>query len=407
MKQTLRLFNTFTPVYYWNSKATERHVVNQGGTSSSKTMSIIQVLIMKAVTSKVVITIAALTHNSFERGALKDFKELLGSSSNLQKLIVDPSLVEGPYIFKNGSKLEFIHLKDVSSAKHGKRDYLFINEANHIPYDAADAMIMRTFIQIFYDFNADAKFWVHDEILVKKNSVLFISNYTHNPYIAKEVLTTLLGYKDDFTKHPKDNFKKNRWHVYGLGKTGVAEGVIFDTINYVKFLPINMSKVGYGLDFGFKNDPTALCRCGYYNGEIYAKELIYETNLLSQDLVERFKSLGISKKDIIIADSANQEGIAYLQLKGYNVISVVKPKVLTSLNAIREYQINITMDSYNWSEEQTNYKYAKKNGRFTNTPNDEHNHLWDALRYWFVTVFKSSLKPRSKKPRGRRVRVIN
>lgn len=427
---SIRIFESFTPVYYWNRDSKKRFVVNQGGTSSSKTYSIDQVLGIKAIKEKAVITVVAKTANALERGALRDFKTLIDSSSNFRALIEDPSLVRGPYRFKSGSVIEFVNLNDPDNAKHGKRDYLFLNEANTIDYEAARQLMIRTRNQIFIDYNPDARFWVHDELQGKEDCDFFISNFKHNPWCPEETVKDLLEYKRKWetsgnqnlrkryvrTGKPEDflawdrtsnKFWKNKWYVYGLGLTGIVEGVIFDDIHWINHLPLGMIKKAYALDFGFKNDPTALAKCGMKRGNVYGKELIYETGLTTPDLIHRIKLLGINKKDLIIADPANPDAIAQMQRKGFNVVPATKGpgSVEAGLDALRGHDIYLTRDSKNWKKEQENYKYAKKNGQWTNKPIDAWNHLWDDLRYYYQHFYPTRrIRKRSRSPR--KVKVI-
>lgn len=408
----IRLFPTYTSVYYWNRDSKKRFVVNQGGTSSSKTYSIMQVLCKKALDSKVTITIVAKTANSLDRGALRDFKTILTTSPYLKYSIKDPTLVTGPYRFKNGSIIEFVNLNDASNARHGKRQYLFLNEANTIDFEAVQQLMVRTAKQIFIDFNPDSKFWVHEDIINRPNADYFISNFKHNPYCAPQTILDILDYRrkwlesiirDKNGKILEQNvYWRNKWYVYGLGLTGIVEGVIYQDVEYVLRLPRSLRKRAYALDFGFANDPLALCVAGIRNSKIYAKELIYETGLTTPDVIKRFKNLGITKDDLIIADNANPEAIEQIRRAGYNIIPCKKGpgSVKTGVNALQERQIVLTHACKNWKREQENYKYAQKNGVFTAEPEDKHNHLWDALRYWYQHWFrptKLKTKPRHKR----------
>ena len=404
----IRLFPTYTPVYGWVKNSIKRFIINQGGTSSSKTVSILQRLAHIACEEPgVTITVCAATSDALLRGAVRDFKNLIKDSLVLEKLLVNSRLVAGPYEFVNGSVIEFIHLDDEGNARSGKRDYLFLNEVNQIHKGVCDQLIARTSRKIFMDYNSDAEFWIHEEYINKVDVDFFISNFTHNPYCPEEVINTLFGYKYK-GEETGSHYWKNKWQVYGLGMTGVVEGVIFDNINWVNFYPIvNRVKQAYLLDFGFKNDPTALSKACEVRKEIYAKELVYDTGLTTPDILDIFIKFKISKKDLIIADSANLDAIAQMQRKGYNVVPASKPpgSVLAGLNALREKDINITKDSVNWKKEQENYKYKQIRGRFVNEPIDDHNHLWDGLRYWNQYFYPPKIS-KGKKP-IRKMRVIN
>ncbi len=430
IKQSFKLHDFYTPLYYWNRDSLKRYRVNQGGTSSSKTWSIMQLLTNIAVKKKTRITVVAQTADSLERGALRDFKEQLKLSDNLKLFIKDPDLVRGPYQFLNGSVMEFKNLKDGASARHGKRDILFLNEANSINYEAASQLMVRTSETIFIDYNSDARFWVHKEIIPRKNCDLFISNYKHNSYCPAQVIEELLEYKKkwetsgnlvlrqvfeesrtkaDFKAWDKTSNKywKNKWYVYGIGLTGVTEGAIFEEVFYRNLLPLGLKKVAYAMDWGFTNDPTTLLKAGMRRGKIFAKELLYETHLTTPDVIAKFKKLGINKKDLIIADNSNLDAIQQIRNAGYNMVPAKKGpgSVKGGINALLGHEIHLTNDSKNWQVEQENYKWKKNKGEWTNDPIDDYNHLWDGLRYWYQHFHKPA-KKNSRARQQRRVRKV-
>jgi len=420
----VKLFKSYTDVYFWNRDSRKRIKINQGGTSSSKTYSIMQHLSHECLRKKQTITVVAQTQGSLDRGALRDFKSLLNESELLRYCIKDASLMTGPYVFKNGSILEFVNLNDPKTARHGKRAILFLNEANYINYEAVRQLIMRSG-QVFIDYNPDTEFWVHDEFIGRDDVDLFISNFTHNPYCLSATIQELMSFRDNFHnsgnqelrdiyeqtgdredylawERTSSTYWKNKWYVYGLGKTGIVEGVIYQEVNWVPFLPIGMVKVGHALDWGYTQDPTAICRVGMSMGEIYGRELLYEKGLTTPQIMHKLPTLGISKRDLIIADSSNPDGIAQMQNKGWNVVPAYKPpgSLAAGVSALQGEKINLTKDSYNWKREQMDYKYKEKNGIFTNEPIDANNHLWDGMRYWRQYFYDPrKMRKRSRRPK--------
>ena len=442
-KKLVPLFSTYTTVYDWIKESvdlsTKRFIGLQGGTSSSKTYSTLQVLCELAIEKKRVISVVASTSNSLEKGAIRDFKKLLSDSNILRACIVNPKLVRGPYEFKNGSIIEFIHPKNLDDAKHGKREILYLNEINHLDKDICDTLIVKTSERVFFDYNSDHKFWVHTDLLEdRKDEVdFFISNYQHNEYVPKEVVKDLLRYKRKWQEsgdrtlfvrwkksgNPRD-FKKwdatsssywrNKWHVLGCGATGIIEGVIFPNINWIHLLPLNLNKRAYCLDFGFANSPTAISLCGWKNNKIYGKELLYETGLTAPDIIKKLEEFGLTKNkrgrkgDLIIADSSNLDAITQIRRKGYNIHAISKPpnSVIPSVDGLRGMDINLTSDSLNWEEEQSLYKFKKINGVYTNNPVRLHDHLFDGLRYWYMYFFPAVKKSDKKRSGKRKTRII-
>jgi len=150
-------------------------------------------------------------------------------------------------------------------------------------------------------------------------------------------------------------------------------------------MPTHLKRSGYGLDFGYSNDPTAVVHCGLYQGELYLDEKIYKTGMLNQDIYEASQRVGIRKSDPIYADSADPKSIKELQLMGLRVYSAQKGRdsVNFGIQKIKTYKINVTRGSINLIKEFRNYKYMQdRSGDFTNKPVDAFNHGIDAIRYW-------------------------
>ena len=427
-KKQVQLFPVYTDVYHEIKGREERFVVMQGGTYSSKTYSILQLLCLIAIQDPGVrIDVVAMTAESLEVGAITDFKRLIDSSDLLRLSLFKPELQKGPFRFKNGSVIRFRNVEGNSKARHGKREYTFFNECNTLDYATVRQIMMRTTKQVFIDYNPDAEFWVHEEIIPLKDCYFGISNFTNNKFTPPEVVADLYEMRRKWEESIKRNdqgevveentYWRNQWEVYGLGLTGVVEGVIFKNVEYVVGLPLGMKRRAFALDFGYKNDPTALILVGMKRGGIYAKELIYETGLTTPQLIKKLEKFGIRKYehpssengykayegDLIICDSAGVDAIAQLQAAGYNAIPCFKGpgSIENGIAGLQGFDIFLTKDSKNFIHERNSYKYKKVQGRWTNVPIDKFNHCWDALRYWYQHFFKQ--KPRKTKRTKRRI----
>lgn len=208
------LFDKLTPVFWWVKDALETHdiVIEQGGTWSSKTYSIVQNMLLKAITEQgKIITIVGQDMPNLTGGALRDMKErILPISPQVQAAIVRVTEKPNVYYFKTGSIIEFKSYKDAQDAQNGKRDYLFLNEVMGIKEEICQELIDRSEKTVM-DYNAHRSFWVHDKLFQKDNAIRHISNYTHNPYVPPNTKQNILSYKE------KNPF---RWRVLGLGLTG-------------------------------------------------------------------------------------------------------------------------------------------------------------------------------------------
>ncbi len=205
---------------------------------------------------------------------------------------------------------------------------------------------------------------------------LFISNYTHNPFLDKRIIKKIEAWKD---KDPE------KWRVYGKGATGKTEGVIFKNVNWITHWPSHISKISYGMDFGFQNAPTTLIKCGVSDGELFAERWMYEYGMTTKDIDNALNELGVSKKDTIYADSADPKTIKELKNLGWDIRGAKKGQdsIRHGIDNIKKYEALNIVNCKHWKNEQISYIWGKdkKTDKPTNKPIDDFNHLWDALRY--------------------------
>lgn len=375
-----------TPIFEWNYLSKKPIVVNQGGTNGGKTYSILQVLFCRAAeTESQIITVVGQDIPNLKKGAMRDFKRILDSSPFFRSFIKSYNATDRIYTFNNGSVIEFTSYEDDQDARSGKRDYAFFNEANGINKEIFKQVQSKTAYQTFIDYNPSVPFWVHFELIGKPNVDFFISNFTHNPFLKEGIKKTILSWKKD---------DPERWHVYGLGKTGKTEGVIFKNVNWISSMPTNLKRFSFGMDFGFTNDPTTLVKCGISDGELFAERWIYQHEMTTNDIDIALKRLGVKKSDIIIADSADPKTIRELRQLGWYIIGAKKgsDSIRFGISQIKKYKKLNIVHCEHWKMEQISYIWAKdsKTGQATGEPIDKYNHLWDSLRYGIQGLDKST-----------------
>ncbi len=376
---------------------TARKKVIQGGTSAGKTYAIIPILIDRcAKEPKLKVTVVAETIPAVKDGAVDIFKTIMQGTGRW----VDSRWLGNPmqYTFANGSRIQFKAFDTVGKAKaSGKRDILFINEGNHIPYPIADALMIRS-KEVYIDYNPDEEFWAHTEVLTEPNSDFLQLTYKDNEALPPETLEDLLikrnkGFFNSDLQVPellqesniKNKYWANWWKVYGLGMVGTLEGVIFQNWSIVESIPQGAKLVGYGMDFGYTNDPSTLIAVYKFNNKLITDELIYEKGMTNDRIAKRMKDLlGISKNDFVFADSSEPKSIAEINAYGFNVKAVTKGKdsINFGIGILQEYEIEVTARSINLIKELRKYAWDKdKEGNRLNRPIDEFNHAIDGLRY--------------------------
>jgi hypothetical protein len=138
-----------------------------------------------------------------------------------------------------------------------------------------------------------------------------------------------------------------------------------------------------GLDFGYSNDPTAIVQVKVRKGEMYVRELLYETGLTNSPLDDRMRMMDLKRRRIV-ADSAEPKTIDELRKeRGYNMIPCIKGQgsVSAGINWIKDHKLFVHKDSHNLKRELSNYQYIMVGGQSTNEPMDAFNHCIDAIRY--------------------------
>ena len=382
------------PLYDANLNATERVVVNQGGTSSGKTYSIMQVLFMLGMMKlRQVITVVGQDVPNLKKGAYRDAKTILEASPILRQWW--PDINEGERIIRcvNGSLIEFSSFKDAQDAKSGKRHYLFVNEANGISYEVYWQLAIRTRIRIFIDYNPTARFWVHDEVIGRKGVKLIISDHRRNFFLTQEEHDRIEGIED-----------KELWKVYARGLTGMITGLVLTNWDICDELPPmeEWKMSALGLDFGFTNDPSALEQVVLAHGDLWVDEKLYSTGMTNPDIASRARSEGVSREQQIIADCAEPKSIRELQAEGLWVTASPKgaDSIVSGLDILKRYRIHVTRRSRGIIANMRSYQWGKdKDGNMTNKPEDKNNHGIDAIRY--VALAKL---PQRRETRGVRVR---
>lgn len=389
----MALFKVNKRLYDENSDPTARIFVNQGGTSSGKTYCIMQRLISIAVNEPAtIITVAGQDLPNLKVGAMRDTETIFSDSEWLQGFF---TWNRSDYTIKgqNGSLIEFKSYDGEQDAKNGKRDYLFINEANGITYGIYWQLAIRTRRQIFIDYNPSARFWVHEQVLGRECVKLIISDHRSNMFLTDEEHRRIEGISDP-----------ELWKVYARGKTGSITGLVFSHFNVVDDLPPReeWKASAWGLDWGFSADPTALVHLVLAHGEIWTDEVIYRTGMTNPDIAQAMKEAGLMGRDEVIADSAEPKSIAELNRMGYFVKPCKKgaDSISNGIDILKRYTWNVTRRSAGLRKELLAYKWkTDRNGDMTNQPIDAFNHAIDAVRYAASETLGVRTQPRGVKVR--------
>jgi len=382
----------YTRIFGLNNEAWlsgKRRALNEGGTYSSKTWSILQLLILIAQHTKhpLLISIVSESLPHLKRGAIRDFFKILDESQDNNPRY---NKTEHTYTFGNGV-IEFFGADEADKVRGPRRDILFINEGNNVPWETARGLDIRTKLFTFVDWNPVSEFWAHEYESAGKLIPGWLydedSAYIHSTYkdalevMPSEVIKNILA-----TGESDPNWA----NVYLYGKLGKVAGLVYPFFEQVDAIP--GGNIFYGLDFGYSNDPTVLVRCIINGDMLYCEELIYEKGLTNDAIAYRMTELGVQKHyDEITADSAEPKSIEEIYQHGFNIKGAPKGpgSVEYGHQKVRQYKQFWTKDSVNCIKEQRNFRYVPdKNSKLTDKTTHTFSHGMDARRYGIMGMFE-------------------
>ena len=347
----------------------------QGGTSSSKTFTILIFLIQYAIdnpNSEISVVSESIPH--IKRGALKDFIKIMRWIGNFNENNFNQSNLT--YRFTKGSYIEFFSADQPDKLRGARRDILFINECNNVNFESFQQLNIRTKKFIYLDFNPTSEFWVHKELKDEPDSDFLILTYKDNEALDNSIVQQI---EKNRLKAKTSAYWANWWRVYGLGEIGMLEGVIFSNWKTIDNLPKDAKLIGIGLDFGYTNDPTAIIEIYNYNGTRILNELKYQTGMLNSDIAKE-----LPKHVPVYADSSEPKSIDEIKRYGITIKGVTKGKdsINYGIDVMQRQEYLVTSNSVNLIKELRAYCWdTDKAGTRLNKPIDTNNHAIDALRY--------------------------
>ncbi len=358
----------------------------QGGTSAAKTIGVLAVLIDKAQRDKKA-TLTSVVSESFphlKRGAMRDFLMIMEEQGYF-----DPkrwNKTDYVYVFETGSKIEFFSADQPGKVRGPRRERLFINEANNVPYETFDQLEVRTKEFIFLDWNPVSEFWYYDKVANRTDVDHIVLNYKDNEGLSKDIVASIEQRRE----------RKDWWKVYGLGELGEVEGKIYKGWEIIDEIPHFARLERYGLDFGYSNDPSAIIAIYYYNGGYILDEICFQKGLSNKQLSDIL--LNQERTALVVADSAEPKSIDEIKMYGVNITPAEKGKdsVNNGIQLVQDQRISMTKRSVNVIKEYRNYLWeTDKDGVILNEPEHTFSHSMDAIRYGLSSLIK---KPKFNMP---------
>ena len=343
----------------------------QGGTSAGKTIANIAVLIDLAQRDENP-TITSIVSESFphlKRGAMLDFLTIMQQQGYFKDKRWNKS--DFTYTFETGSKIEFFSVDQPGKVRGPRRDRLFINEANNVPYETFDQLEVRTKEFILLDWNPVSEFWYYDKVANRTDCEHLILTYKDNEGLDQRIIEAIEQRKD----------RKGWWQVYGLGELGEVEGKIYKDWQIVDDINHYARLERYGLDFGYSNDPSSIVAIYYYDGGYVLDEVLFQKGLSNKQIADIILN---QPRAIVVPDSAEPKSNDELVAYGINILPANKGQgsVLQGIQWIQHQRMSVTKRSVNIIREYRNYLWkTDKNGKIINEPDHLFSHSMDAIRY--------------------------
>lgn len=358
-----------TNVFRRNLEALEggyRFIINEGGTRSSKTYSILQLLIFLALSSKISISIIRKSFPVLRGSILRDFVDIMNDLGLYDDK--NHNKTEHIYRYENGSTIEFFSIDLATKVRGRKRDICYVNEANELSLDDFTQLAIRTSQTIIMDYNpSEADHFLYN-LTNDERSCLIKSTYKDNTFLSKDIITEIENLV---------NVDENYYKIYCLGEKPTSTSRIYTHFKqYVE--EIESSDWCYGLDFGFTH-PSTLIKCMFVGNRVYCKELIYEPKLTAEDMSKKMRTI-ISDNKPIYADYSRPEIIEELRRNGFHIKEAVK-NVKAGIDSVKSSEIYIHHESLSTLREYRLYSWKSQGDNLLDEPIKLNDDALDAIRY--------------------------
>jgi phage terminase large subunit len=345
----------------------KRFIINEGGSRSSKTYSLCQLMIIYCLqNNNKVVSVIRKTFPALRATVLRDFIEILKDIGLYKQEAHNKS--EHIYTFANGSMVEFFSVDDEQKIRGRKRDIAWCNEANELYFDDFNQLNLRTEDKLIFDYNpSDSASWLYE--LPGDESIKIKSTYRDNPFLPDSIKAQI----EDLARTDEALYQ-----IYALGEKAISKSNIYSNWSFVAHRPAKFVKYVYGLDFGY-NHPSALMRVYYCDNDIYIEPVIYESYLTTTMLIEKLSTLNIEQTVSILADYSRPEIIQEMNIAGYDVQNANKV-VKKGIDNLKTFGV-ICQDDKAIRREYENYKWKKIGDFITDEPVKLFDDAMDAIRY--------------------------
>lgn len=380
-----------SPVYLANVQAETRFVVNEGGSRSGKTYSILQTIITKHALRRkgLIIDIARKTQAELHDTVMHDFFEIMEEWNLYRERSYHKTRREYRL---NGNLFRFLGMDKAKKKKGSKRNILYCNEANDLSLADWVQLNIRTEDQVYIDYNPEEEFWVDDQVLnlgpekVTKIHSTYLDNLKFLKADQVTEIENLINVDDFYHK------------VYTLGLRAVKKGKIYTKVTKItsqQYDEIYEDVKFYGLDFGYEH-ATVLVEIKWAGEQTYEKPIYFERHKTDDDLIDFMNKYIIEPDNSIYPDPAMATSIRKIRDNGY-ICQPVKKDVKDGVRFCMGLKRNIVCDTpegAQYFKQNDKYKFKQTpDGRIIEEPVKIEDDGPDAARYALYNELRKYYNP--------------
>lgn len=399
-----------------------------GGSRSSKTYSILQLLLLEMVSrNNIKITVWRDTKVTCRATVMEDFKRIIMFDYKVFSKFKENKQL-GRFEYKpTGSEILFEGADSVGKVLGGAQDISYFNEVTEFAKPVYLQITQRTAETIFCDYNPSKDFWL-EQYREDPNTTFIHSTFQNNAFCPPNIIDQLLSYepwksdsyeivegevlyegrpiaKDNqppkhILNHKRKTADEYMWLVYGLGIGSEKPNRIYKgwkrvTLEYFE----SLDETSYfTIDFGTFN-PTAILEVKYGgDGDFYVCPRFYEP-LTSVDhsmstVFRNHVDMMIPGEHLVICDSAKKSYIQTMAEIGYLADGALKGNdtVQSGITTVQGFTIYFVENhdlTQGFVKEYVNYSWdVDRYGKSMDKPIKKDDHYMDALRYIITYLVK-------------------
>ncbi len=382
-----------TLIFHLNRSCEAQIIVNRGGARSSKSYSIMQLLVEYFFTiPKIKIFILRKTQPSLRTSVRPLLYEIL-DAYNLRSRIIEVKADNNIWSPVKGL-IHFGGLDDPEKIRSSEWNIVWMEESSDFSYEDFINLKLRLSAPIYQDFRnriilsfnpVDEFCYIKTKIIDNKSEDFkeIVSTYKLNPFLSKDYVKTIeaLEYQD-----------ANYFRIFAKGEWGRLENIIFS--NWITVPEMPVGEEIYGLDFGYTN-PSSLIRLKVDGLEAGVECLLHQPGLTNSDLIVQMNRIFTPEQKSscpIYADSAEPQRIQEIKDAGFWILPADK-SVQDGIDYCRRHKLKIKEDSDQILKEIKGYSYrTDKNGKVLEEPVKFNDHCVDAMRYGLYTHYLTMTK---------------